>query len=276
MNIPNFQARFDGAERTTATYSRYLRYLKDWMGDRELETMTVKDFNQYLEDQLTWSSRTRHLALAAVKAYLGIFQESHPLRGHNVRRGASPPQRAYTPEIMERLIRSVDTRRLKGIRDLALLLTMYDTGLRATEICKLLMRHLDLKTRVLRAHVKGDRWRSAAFSRRTAKALAHWIEVRDSDSLYVFLNMHQGEPLTREGLQYIVREWGKQVGIPLSPHDIRRSYAVNMLRAGAPAQIVMAQGGWRSPTVFQRYVQTLMPADAERWLPTMTMIGEAT
>ncbi|MCH8859002.1 MAG: asparagine synthase (glutamine-hydrolyzing) [Proteobacteria bacterium] len=120
------------------------------------------------------------------------------------------------------------------------------------------------------------RWRDAiAASERTAEALRVWLKDRrrfvTNGTTKMFVSVGgttPGSALTVNGLRAIYRKMGKQAGFELSPHDIRRSFAIAAIKNGAPIPVVMRQGGWTNLQVFMEYLRRLMPEDFGPYLPT--------
>ena len=149
----------------------------------------------------------------------------------------------------------------KGARDLALCSLMLDTGLRESEICNIQLADVDLDRRTLQVIVKGGQWESAIFSTETTAHIEHWLKYRTVDdgknALFTSTRQRRGKPITPRGLQSIVREWGKFLGVPLSPHDFRRGMAVTAAMGGASELLIMLNGRWKSTDMVRRYTRGL-------------------
>jgi len=161
----------------------------------------------------------------------------------------------------------------KGARDLAMAATLLDTGLRASELCRLQLADVDLDRRVLEVIVKGGQWGAGIFSDRTAEYISAWLQARRAARGVgaMFVNVQSGGQLTRDGLKCIVREWGRAIGIKLSPHDFRRSFATISSVFGAPSRLVQLGGRWSSIEMVEHYTRGLQ-ADALRpFLPVSNL-----
>lgn len=249
------------SERTLANYRRYLEYFAAWW-EHDLRELTPDDFDRWVCTR-EWGSQTAYTALAAIKAYARTLCPEAPILQHSVTRIDPSPGRAYGPEICRSLLAAPDGRTRKGRRDRAILSVMLECGWRCAEVAALRLDRLVLHPPELTGHVKGGRWRTASV-KASAKTLRRWLEVRANGNPYLFINL-RGDPLTRSGVYTIVKACGELIGIQLSPHDLRRSGAVNMLRSGAPDSVVMAQFGWKDYRVFQRYILTLGARDASHY-----------
>lgn len=139
-----------------------------------------------------------------------------------------------------------------------ILLVAFDTGMRAGEVCKLLSARLDLRTGVLRLtpqETKSERGRTVALQQRTIAALKELPPRLGCQ--YLFPAKRGYDPknpkpvaLPGGGLRVALKSAGLE---HVHLHDLRRSYATLARRRGIPESVVMAQGGWQTPSVFKRY-----------------------
>ena len=253
------------------TTDRYRRILTIFEEEVELERLTASKLRAWIYSH-GWGSSQRYLSLVAVKGYLRwAYGAKHPALSLTERRTKPPPQRALKIPQIKALISSFNTMDAKGTRDLAICTLMLDTGLRASEVCNLQVRYLDLEERQLRVVIKGGRWGTAMFSESTSRFIDNWLAIRPAgcDAVFVAVGGNTpGKPLTRMGLQRIVKYWGEKAGIGmLSPHDLRRTFAVTATRLGAPSRLVQLAGRWSSIKMVEVYTQTLENADFEKYFP---------
>jgi integrase/recombinase XerD len=146
-------------------------------------------------------------------------------------------------------------------RDEAIVLFLLDTGVRATELCGLRMKSLDIDNRRCTVLGKGNFQRTVYFGRTTAKALWQYIreDGRDPDqSIFVGdRGTRSGEALTRSGLLQLIVRLGKAAGIQAtrcSPHTFRHTFAVNWLRGGGNAFSLQQMLGHTSLDQTQTYI----------------------
>jgi integrase/recombinase XerC/integrase/recombinase XerD len=145
-------------------------------------------------------------------------------------------------------------------RDEALILFMVDTGARASEVCGLERRHLDLEGRRCVVEGKGGKARTIYFGRETARAL--WNMMREhvpGDREAVFVSergLEEGRPLTRGGLLRVLVRLGKAAGIQgvrCSPHTLRHTFALMFIQAGGSAFALQQALGHDSLAMTRRY-----------------------
>jgi len=171
-----------------------------------------------------------------------------------------------------------DTTTVKGRRDLAICGVLLDCALRASELCSLSIKYLDLDHKQLKVKVKGGRWSLRVFSDYTGNWVSAWLSDRPAapgvDQVFVSLGGNTpGQSLTRAGLQTIMKRWAKSCGLPaLSPHDFRRTYGSLVTLSGAPEDVAMKGGGWTSHDVFRRYTVGVATHAVEPYLPTKNLM----
>jgi len=253
------------------TVDTYQSILSRFEIELDVEHLTAGKLRAWIYSH-GWGSSQRYVALSAAKGYIKwAFGAKHPALILNERRAKSPPQRALKIPQIKDLLSSFNTMEAKGIRDLAMCALMLDTGLRASEICKLDLHYLDMEERKLRVVIKGGRWAMAMFSISTQRYMEAWLAIRQPLGEPVFLSVGgiiPGTRLTRSGLRIIVKKWGKDAGIGLlSPHDLRRTFAVTATRLGAPSRLVQLAGRWSSIEMVERYTETLENEDFEKYFP---------
>ena len=154
-------------------------------------------------------------------------------------------------------------------RDEAILLFLLDTGVRASELCGLKMRDLDLQQRRCSVVGKGNKRRSIFFGRSASKALWQYLREQPRDENdYVFTSdrgTRAAEPLTRSGLFQLVQRLGQAAQLQAarcSPHTFRHTFAVEFLRNGGNVFSLQQILGHTSLHMTNRYV-ALAQADIE-------------
>jgi len=260
------------------TRDKYGRIIRAFLAEiKEPENVKPVEIIRWF-DTKPWGDSYRYVALCAIRAFVRWkWGDDHPVLALKIKRGESGPQRVLNQAKLEKLLEYFDTSTPKGRRDLSICTLFVDTGLRVTEVARLNLKHLDLQERHVDALTKGGIWERKTLSHYTVACLITWLGDRSQmarpgvPNIYVGIaKFTRGKPMTRSGIQHEVGRWGQLSGIgELSPHDLRRTMATLATRKGAPQSVVMAQGGWKSEKVFQKYVRQISPEDFDPYSPVM-------
>ena len=272
---------------TVVRYAWYLRNLLGWLqeeyGDFNVYHVGSQDLARWLDARISWSPSTQYTGIVAVRNFFRwlVGKANSPAEALPLPKRIMRLQRTLDEVKLQRIFAALDTATPKGIRDLAMLTVLLDTGLRAAEVCALRHDHVDLEGRTLTCRIKGGRWATGVFSNYTRSCIETWVPVREkiaraeSDTLFVGIGgIHPGTPITRDGLRAIFRQLGKKSGVGLiSPHDFRRTFATLALRGGAPSRLVQVAGRWNSLEMVERYSQAIVPADFDPYSPVDRLMG---
>ncbi len=243
---------------TRETYAYVLRRFVEAIPHPE--TCTPTDIIRFFK-VTKWGSSLQYTAATAIKKYLRWrYGATHPALLLRVKRDPAKPGRTLKKETAEKLLDSFDLSKIKGKRDYAIACLALDTGLRVNELATLKFADINLADRTLSVLIKGGKWADAVFSITTRSAIADWV-------LYRRLGDDRLFQVTRDGLRVIVRRWGEKLGMRLSPHDLRRSFATISTKRGAPSRLVQIAGRWESIEMVERYTQALEPADFDEFFP---------
>lgn len=259
MNIEQFFLENPYAHNTEDRYRRAITGILAAYHD--LQDMTAAQFLAWL-DSHSWASSTRWIVYSGIRKYLAWqYGPDHPALRLRIRRDECPPQRSLNASQAAELLEIFESTP-KGIRDKAIAALMLDTGLRSSEVCNMEMTYFKIHERFLSVRCKGGKWGDAIFSTQTQEFLSAWLDIRPRYALdtTVFVGIGGGTPgyrLTRDGLRVIVRKWGQAIGLTLSPHDFRRSFAMLSTRAGVPARVLQVAGRWRDMETVFRYTRQI-------------------
>ena len=175
-------------------------------------------------------------------------------------RHPQPLPRVLDVEEIEKVLRGVPLEGALAERDLALFELLYGCGLRASEAVTLRLADIDLEGGLVRCIGKGDKERvvplgsyaAAAVGRYAAHGRRRLVGRRRYDEL--FLNAH-GAPLTRQGLDFVLRRALKRVGLEgkASAHTFRHSFATHLVEGGADLRSVQEMLGHSDIATTQIY-----------------------
>jgi len=188
------------------------------------------------------------------------------------RRGDSPMDGITNPRPGRRLPDTVDVDTViavleappadtpAGLRDRALLETLYAAGLRVSELTGLDVPDLDLEAGFLRVVGKGRKQREVPIHRRAARAIAAWLEARRGwldgrpETAAVFLNRRGGR-LGARSVRRLLEEavLRAAAGQHIHPHMLRHAFATHLLGSGVDLRIIQELLGHASVSTTQVY-----------------------
>lgn len=162
---------------------------------------------------------------------------------------------------MFRLLDSIQTDTLLGLRNRAIFETLYSSGIRVAELAGLNFTDLNFSSGVVRVLGKGNKQRIIPIGQKALKAIAAYREQlsRQVDSVVLkegalFLNRYN-KRLTARSIARILRKLIDAIGLltPVSPHALRHSFATHMLDSGADLRVVQELLGHKSLSTTQQY-----------------------
>lgn len=208
--------------------------------------------------------------LAALKAFFRYLRATgllatDPLESLEAPRIQKQPPHTLTPEQVASMFRQIDVDQPGGRRDFAMFHLLYATGMRVSELVSLNLDDLDLvQATVVCPGRRGRsrRERTLSISEFVIEATRYYLDnvrptltMRHPDEQALFLN-HHGERLTRQGFWLIIKGYARQAGITdITPHRLRHSFAVLMLREGKELRSVQEMLGHAHISTTQVYSQ---------------------
>ena len=244
-----FRSQADGRSvRATQLTTRHLRAYLAWLHNEGYAKTTI--------------SRR----IAAVRSWCRFLCRQGALASNPADGLRGPRQDKKLPHFLgeadlERLLAAPAADAHLGIRDRAVLETLYSAGLRVSELTGLDLEDLDLDSGMATIRGKGKRERLALLGGRAVRALEQWLgdrgrftEKRARPSQAVFLNKN-GSRLTSRSVGRLLEKYLGQAGLDprTSPHTLRHSFATHMLDRGADIRSVQELLGHRSLATTQIY-----------------------
>ncbi len=138
----------------------------------------------------------------------------------------------------------------RSLRDFVMILVGYRHGLRASEICNITRRNLDLEAGNIRCERgKGSISNWQQLAQDEIKALRAWLRKRpESDTDFVFISQ-KGTAVSRSQFFRIFRELAHAIGLPnekAHPHILKHSLGTHLANSGTPVQVIQARLGHRN------------------------------
>lgn len=194
------------------------------------------------EKGLTSASIARRLS--SLKNFF-LFLDKEKIANINISRLDLPKKQRKLPEVLSNeeissLLSSIDTSKKEGSRDLAMLLTMYSSGLRVSELLDLKIEDISFNKRIILVWSgKGNKERSVPINQDCLDVILNYIDTSRKEfpnskkSPYLFLNKF-GNPMSRNYFFVLVKEYAALAGINknIHPHTLRHSFATTLLENG--------------------------------------------
>ncbi len=145
------------------------------------------------------------------------------------------------------------------MRDKVILSILYSSGLRVSELVNLLINDIDFDERTIRIRGKGDKDRIVLFDKDTKELIEQYLNIRDSDSEYLFINKN-GNKLSSRYIQLMIKKYAKEAGIEkkVTPHILRHSFATHLLKNGVDIRAIQQLLGHNSLSTTQIYTSVDM------------------
>jgi integrase/recombinase XerC len=230
---------------------------------QQIDRLTVQTFLGHLYSQNKQKSSIGR-KLAAVKAFLQFLWKKGAIPANPARNITAPklPQRLpalFHEQDIDRLMEHVNGIDTLALRDLAILETLYATGIRVAELAQLRLAQLHLDTRQIKIRGKGHKERLVIIGVPAVEALQRYLHRRpellgNTHTDAVFLN-YRGEPLSSRSVRRLVKKYVTKADLDrsLSPHSFRHSFASHMLQAGADLRVIQELLGHQRLSTTQKY-----------------------
>ena len=260
------------SEHTVASYRRALDDFAAFLKRREIierfPTVSRLDLRAYLAD-----CRERGLAKRTVAHRVAVLRS---FWRYLVREGlaeANPAQALRSPRLdrsipgflsvaeVESLVTAPPAANWQGLRDRAILETLYASGLRVSELVGMNLDDVDLAGESMSVRGKGKKERLVPLGGPSARAIGDYVEAvagerrrRGWSPKAVFLNK-AGKRLSARGVQRMLAKYAAEAGLKgdVSPHTLRHSFATHLLDNGADLRSVQELLGHASLATTQIY-----------------------
>lgn len=254
---------------TIESYARDLRRFSDYAIEEgcsnpaDVEMATVAGFLVSLaKDKLSPRSQAR--MLSAVRGYFRFLLAEREVKSDPTELLDAPKKFKRLPKVLtenevQRLMSAPDVSTDRGLRDHAMILLLYSSGLRVSELTELQMSHINVEAGFVRVTGKGDKTRVVPIASVALEAVRAWVRqarprfARPGDG-HVFLS-NRKNAITRQGVWKLLAKYARVAGISktVSPHTLRHSFATHLLRGGADLRSVQSMLGHKDISTTEVY-----------------------
>ena len=238
----------------------------DWeQSPRELTQSDLLQFIAYIYD-LGMSAPSQARILVGVKAFYKFLLHRDLIEDDPSVLIEGPKIDQKLPDVLsydeiEQILSAIDLSKAEGVRNRAIIETLYSSGMRVTELTELRLSNLYADIGFLRVWGKGDKERIVPIGRDALKYIKMYtqhvrnhLEVQPGHEDYVFLN-RRGTKLSRVMIFNIVKDATARAGVEknVSPHTFRHSFALHLVEGGANLRAVQDMLGHVSITTTEIY-----------------------
>ncbi|MFO7772696.1 MAG: tyrosine-type recombinase/integrase [Dehalococcoidia bacterium] len=266
---------------TIRRYRHYLKRFHNWLAENssaakpeQINLELVRRYRLYLAHLRVRNGAplervTQNYYIVALRAFLRylLVQRDIPTLSPDkieLPRQSSRSIAFLNSEQMERLLNSPQISSIIGLRDKAILETLFSTGLRVSELVRLNRDQLNLERKEFGVKGKGNKLRVVFLSDTAAEWIERYLRSRQDDFKPLFVHYsgkvdawNNGERmrLTARSIQRIVAKYAKRSGLPIeaTPHTLRHSFATDLLISGADIRSVQEMLGHESIRTTQVY-----------------------
>lgn len=242
--------------------------LTKWISSASTEQ--VRGFLTHLGEQ-QYSTATMARKIATLRSFYKWAErrglaDTNPMTVIRTPRQGKRLPKAISVEQVERLLAAPDDRDVLGVRDRAMLETLYSTGLRVSELVGLDLGDIDLAAESVRVKGKGKKERMVPLGAHACTAVRKYMDMGKGDPRFaacwaegrqqrpLFVNKH-GSRLSSRSVRRKLDKYLKSVGLDptISPHTLRHSFATHLLDNGADLRSVQELLGHQSLSTTQIY-----------------------
>ena len=248
--------------------------LDDFMGWVEREQLSLEAVDQrvarrYLADldRSKYTRTTINRRLSAIRTFFSWLVETEKLRSNPLNAVSGPKKPRHLPativeEDIERLLKVSDLSTPVGLRDQAIIEFLYASGARISEVAGLTISSVDFSQMLVRVFGKGSKQRLIPLHRLALRRLHEYLSLarpelaknseHPTDSLFLST---RGQAMSADSIRKMFKATLRQAGLDpsFSPHDLRHSFATDLLENGADLRSVQELLGHENLSTTQIY-----------------------
>ena len=216
--------------------------------------------------ELGVSQATQSRIISAIRSFYKFLLISNKIQKNPAELLETPRLVRKIPDVLsieeiDKIIEVIDLSTGQGLRNKAIIETLYSCGLRVSELINLKISNLFLDEGFIKVVGKGDKQRLVPISKKAIDLIVFYvnndrkkIDIQLNFDDYLFLN-RRGKPLTRNMIFMIIKDLVKKAEIDknVSPHTFRHSFATHLVEGGADLRAVQDMLGHESITTTEIY-----------------------
>ena len=235
-----------------------------WIAPQQVDADMLRAYLSFLHRQHAKTTIARKLS--AIRSFYKFLVKKGIIFENPAELILTPKQNKTIPVYLSvdeifRLLDSIQTDTLLGLRNRAIFETLYSSGIRISELAAMDISDVDFSTAVVRVFGKGRKQRIVPVGQKALTAinayrtqLRQQVDRRTLEDGPLFLNRFN-KRLTPRSMARILKKLVNAIGLltPISPHALRHTFATHMLDAGADLRVVQELLGHKSLSTTQKY-----------------------
>ena len=249
-------------EADLVSFSRYLLEEFDQKELIEVNYAQIRNWIIYLVNS-GLSNRSVNRKVSSLKAYYNFLLrtaqiKTTPLAGHKALKTKTSVQVPFSRKEVEEVLNAIKPDSFESARDLALVTTLYSTGIRRAEVIGIKLQDLDLRTRTLKVLGKRNKERFLPVLSEMCEKIEVYLNFRrqvcPSTNPHLFVT-NRGVKMYDSLVYRIINNYFSQASskVKRSPHILRHSFATHLLNEGANLNAVKELLGHSSLAATQVY-----------------------
>jgi integrase/recombinase XerD len=246
-------------------FDRFLQAQKLEISIPAIKLSHLQDFLKWI-NEIGLGSRSQARIISGLKGFFkyclmeNIIMDDPSQLLESPRLGRKLPD-TLSVEDINNLINAIDLSKPEGVRNKAMLETLYSSGLRVSELISLKISNLHMEIGFLKVTGKGDKERLVPIGSVAIKHIKIYmqeirchIKIQKGCEDYVFLN-NRGRPLSRVMVFLFIKQLAEKISLnkQISPHTFRHSFATHLIEGGADLRAVQEMLGHESITTTEIY-----------------------
>jgi integrase/recombinase XerD len=258
----------------SAAYQLSVRQTLDalviWLQDKGLSDWNdvgTEELSHFLAGQKDngMSASSLRISMVHLKIFFRRLAAMNVIRVDPAEPLLPPRAEQHLPETLNEqevvsMLQAIDTQKMLGRRDLAILELFYASGLRLSELCNARLENMNLDDGFIRVTGKGNKTRIVPVGGKAREALRDYIKnerpdlVKSKTSSWIFLSIRGGS-LSAERVREVVKQRARNAGVVKNvyPHLLRHSFATHLLQNGADLRVIQDMLGHADIATTQIY-----------------------
>ena len=238
---------------------------KDDIDYSDIDTIIIREFAEYLYN-LGISSYSQARIISGIKSFFNYLLIEEKIKINPTELIESPKLDKKLPDTLniediEKILSSIELDSFEGVRNRAIIETLYSCGLRVSELINLSFQNLYLDIGFIKVIGKASKERLVPIGSAAIKYIKIYsdqhrknIKIKSGNEGFLFLN-RRGSKISRNMIFIIIQKISKKINLEkkISPHTFRHSFATHMIEGGADLRAVQEMLGHESITTTEIY-----------------------